>query len=95
MIKGKVQEGIVVSDKCDKTCVVEVERILSHPLYKKIIKKKRKFIVHDEGNQCKIGDFVRIIETRPISKRKRWKIIEILKRGQKYDTSADTIESSG
>ncbi len=75
----KVLMGRVVSDKMDKTIVVEVERLVQHPLYKKIIKKRKKFMAHDEENRCRIGDIVSIIETRPLSKRKRWQVIEIIK----------------
>ncbi|MCX7739322.1 MAG: 30S ribosomal protein S17 [Hydrogenothermaceae bacterium] len=71
--------GIVVSDKMDKTVVVAVERKMSHPLYGKQIKKTKKFHAHDEENRCKVGDVVRIREFRPISKLKRWVVVEILK----------------
>jgi len=73
----KIREGVVVSDKMDKTVVVLVERKTSHPFYKKVIKLSKKFKAHDEENKCKVGDRVRIIETRPLSKDKRWKILEI------------------
>lgn len=77
----KIRTGIVVSDKMNKTVVVTVERVFRHPLYGKIIKRKKKYMVHDEKNQCKIGDSVKIIETKPISKFKRWHMIEIIKKG--------------
>ena len=70
--------GTVVGKKMKKTVTVQVERQVRHPLYKKIIKKQRTFLAHDEYEKCKIGDVVRIIETRPISKRKRWRVIEIV-----------------
>lgn len=70
--------GHVVSNKMDKTVVVAVDRFVKHPLYRKIIRKTSKFMAHDETNQCKIGDKVRIEETRPLSKRKRWKVIEVV-----------------
>lgn len=70
--------GIVVSDKMDKTVVVAVERKMSHPLYGKQIKKTKKFHAHDEENRCKVGDVVRIRESRPLSKLKRWVVVEIL-----------------
>ncbi len=70
--------GRVVSDKMDKTVVVLVERQFRHPLYEKRIKKSRKFYAHDEKNQYKVGDIVRIVETRPISKTKRWVVVEKL-----------------
>ncbi len=75
----KILKGSVVSDKMDKTVVVSVERIFQHPLYKKIIKTKKKYKAHDEENRCRIGDVVEIIESRPISKTKRWKVLRIVK----------------
>jgi len=70
--------GTVVGKKMKKTVTVEVERQIRHPLYKKIVRKKKTFLVHDETEKCKIGDTVRIIETRPISKTKRWRVLEIV-----------------
>ena len=72
--------GTVVGKKMQKTATVLVERQIRHPLYKKTIKKKKCFLVHDESDSCKVGDIVRIVETRPISKRKRWRIIEVVKK---------------
>jgi small subunit ribosomal protein S17 len=74
----KVRVGKVVSDKMDKTIVVATESLVAHPLYKKQIKVTKKFKVHDENNQCKIGDTVKIMETRPLSKDKRWRLVEVL-----------------
>lgn len=74
----KVRVGKVVSDKMDKTIVVATESLVAHPLYKKQIKMTKKFKVHDENNQCKIGDTVKIMETRPLSKDKRWRLVEVL-----------------
>ncbi|RUM59333.1 MAG: 30S ribosomal protein S17 [Persephonella sp.] len=76
--KKKEFIGKVVSDKMDKTVVVAVERYVPHPLYKKRVKKTTKFYAHDEENKCKVGDIVRIREHRPISKLKRWIVVEIL-----------------
>jgi len=70
--------GVVTGKKMKKTVTVLIERQVRHPLYKKIIKRKKKFLVHDEYEKCKVGDFVKIMETRPISKRKRWRILEIV-----------------
>jgi len=70
--------GTVVGRKMKKTVTVQVERQVRHPLYKKIIKKQRTFLAHDEYEKCKLGDVVRIVETRPISKRKRWRVVEIV-----------------
>lgn len=74
----KVRVGKVVSDKMDKTIVVATESLVAHPLYKKQIKTTKKFKVHDESNLCKTGDTVKIMETRPLSKDKRWRLVEVL-----------------
>jgi small subunit ribosomal protein S17 len=74
----KTRVGVVVSDKMDKTVVVEVRRRVQHPFYKKYIQKRSRFMAHDEQNQCAVGDKVRIVETRPLSKSKRWRIQERL-----------------
>jgi len=71
--------GRVVSDKMDKTVVVVVERLRRHPLYKKVIRIRKKFKAHDADNACQIGDMVRIVESRPLSREKRWVVEEILK----------------
>ena len=93
MGKRKVRIGQVVSDKMDKTVVVAVETSRSHPLYKKIIRKVKKYKSHDENNACCIGDKVKIVESRPLSKEKRWRVVEILTKGRSI-TSAEVIESS-
>ncbi len=72
--------GRVVSDKMDKTVVVRVERMHRHSLYKKVVKKSKKYKAHDEGNECRVGDLVRIVESRPLSREKRWVVEEILER---------------
>jgi small subunit ribosomal protein S17 len=74
--------GRVVSDKMEKTVVVAVDYLKPHPLYRKTIRNTKKFHAHDETNQCKIGDTVRIGETRPLSKTKRWEVVEIVTRGE-------------
>lgn len=74
--------GRVVSDKMDKTVVVAVDYLKPHPLYRKIIRRTSKFHAHDEENACKTGDVVRIEETRPLSRTKRWRVIEIVQRGE-------------
>jgi len=76
--KRKVREGLVVSDKMDRTVVVAVETRKVHPLYKKATRVTKKYKAHDENNACKIGDKVKIVETRPLSKEKRWRVIEIM-----------------
>lgn len=78
----KIRVGTVVSDKMDKTVVVAVERTIRHPLYKRTIKRTTKFMAHDEQNQAKVGDKVRLMETRPLSKRKRWRVVEIVERAR-------------
>ncbi len=74
------KEGIVISDKMDKTAVVEVGRLVMDPLYGKYLKRRSRFMAHDEKNECKIGDRVRIQESRPLSRHKRWVVKEILER---------------
>lgn len=76
----KTLTGIVVSDKMDKTVVVAIEESTQHPIYKKTIKRTKKFKAHDEENTCTIGDKVKIMETRPLSKDKRWRVIQILEK---------------
>ncbi len=76
----KTRVGRVVSDKMDKTIVVAVETFVKHPIYKKRVKRTVKFKAHDELNQCGIGDTVRIMETRPLSKDKRWRLVEIVEK---------------
>ena len=78
----KVQVGKVVSDKMDKTVVVAIETLVRHSLYGKIVKRTKKFKAHDEENACRVGDKVRVMETRPLSKEKRWRVVEILGREQ-------------
>ena len=78
----KTRIGKVVSDKMDKTIVVTVEDRVAHPLYKKIIKRTYRLKAHDENNECKIGDTVRVMETRPLSKDKRWRLVEIVEKAK-------------
>ena len=75
----KVRQGIVVSDKMDKTVVVLVERLVQHTKYKKYLRQRKKYKAHDPENRCKTGDFVAIVETRPLSREKRWLVRDILK----------------
>ncbi|NTW97468.1 MAG: 30S ribosomal protein S17 [Oscillochloris sp.] len=77
-----VKVGRVVSNKMEKTVVVAVDYLKPHPLYRKIIRKTNKFHAHDEENACKVGDLVRIEESRPLSRTKRWKVVEIVQRGE-------------
>ena len=78
----KERIGVVVSNKMDKSIVVEIERREKHPIYGKFIKKTDRFMAHDEKNECNIGDTVRIMETRPLSKNKRWRLVEIIERAK-------------
>ena len=78
----KARVGTVVSDKMDKTVVVAIRDNVKHPLYKKIIKRTVKLKAHDEKNECKIGDTVKVMETRPLSKDKRWRLVEIVERAK-------------
>ena len=78
----RVMVGTVVSDRMDKSIVVSVEMLKKHPVYKKYIKGSKKHTVHDEKNECRIGDIVRISETSPISKHKTWKVVEIIRRAK-------------
>ena len=80
--KRKTRFGRVVSDKMDKTVVVAVETPKRHPLYKKTIKKVVKYKAHDKNNECRPGDMVRIVETRPLSRQKRWRVAEIITKGE-------------
>jgi len=78
----KTLVGRVVSDKMNKTVTVSVERLVQHPVYKKIIKKTSKIYAHDEENQCRVGDKVKVMSTRPLSKLKRWRVVEIIERAK-------------
>ena len=78
----KTRIGLVVSDKMDKTIVVAIEQTVRHPLYKKTIKRTLKLKAHDEKNECGIGDRVKLMETRPLSKDKRWRLIEIMEKAK-------------
>lgn len=78
----KERTGVIVSNKMDKSIVVQVTRNVKHPIYGKFVKKSTKFIAHDEKNDCNIGDVVRIMETRPLSKNKCWRLVEIVERAK-------------
>ena len=78
----KTRVGVVVSDKMDKTIVVAVKDSVQHPLYKKILKRTKKFKAHDENNECGIGDKVKVMETRPLSHDKRWRLVEIIEKAK-------------
>ena len=90
--KHKTRFGRVVSNKMDKTVVVAVETSKRHPLYKKIIRRTVRYKAHDENNKCELGDMVRIVETRPLSKEKRWRVAEIMSRGEVVEVQPKEIE---
>jgi small subunit ribosomal protein S17 len=90
-VKRKTRFGRVVSDKMDKTVVVAVETPRHHPLYRKTIRRAVKYKAHDEKNQCRTGDMVRIVETRPLSKDKRWRVAEIVTKGEVAEIKPEEI----
>ncbi len=77
---AKTLTGVVVSDKMDKTVVVQVERLVKHPVYKKYVRRRNRFAAHDEQNECRVGDTVLIRQSRPLSRRKRWRVSKVLER---------------
>jgi small subunit ribosomal protein S17 len=80
--RRKLRTGKVVSDRMDKTAVVSIERLVKHPVYGRYVRKRSKFKVHDEKNECKVGDVIRFMETRPMSKDKRWRLVEFVERAK-------------
>ncbi len=78
----KTREGVVVSDLMDKTVVVQVQRLVRHRLYRRVIRRTSKYAAHDEQNECSVGDRVKITETRPLSKTKRWRIVTVLEKAK-------------
>ena len=80
--RRKSKVGSVVSSKMNKSIVVSVERLIKHPLYGKYFRKTSKFMAHDEENQCQVGDTVKIVETRPLSKLKRWRLVEVIEKAK-------------
>lgn len=96
--RRKIVEGVVKSDKMDKTIIVNVQRLVKHPLYGKYIRRSTRLWAHDEKNEAKRGDVVRIMETRPLSKNKRWRLIEVVRpllKESSDDTDADEAGSGG
>lgn len=78
----KIKVGVVTSNAMDKTITIKVERRIQHPIYGKFMRKSNKFMAHDENNECGVGDTVRIMETRPLSKNKRWRLVEVLEKAK-------------
>jgi small subunit ribosomal protein S17 len=91
--KKNEKVGVVVSDKMHKTIVVEVSRRVPHPLYKRIITKRKKFYAHDENNEARMGDVVRIMESRPLSRLKRWRLVEIVRRAAHVAVEPEELEA--
>lgn len=89
--KRKVRTGTVISNKMDKTVVVLVETLRRHPLYKKVVRHRSTFKAHDEKKDCGIGDIVRIVETRPLSKDKRWRVVEIVRKKERAEVQPAEI----
>lgn len=89
----KTAVGVVISDRMDKTVVVRVERLVQHPKYKKVVKRYTKYKAHDERNECRVGDKVLIIETRPLSKTKRWRVMKILEKAP--EAMPEVVEEVG
>lgn len=87
----KTRTGIVVSDKMDQTVIVSVERLAHHPLYHKTIKRVVRYKAHNKNNESKVGDQVKIVETRPLSRDKRWRVIEILKKGETVEVKPTEV----
>ncbi len=80
--RRKLRVGKVVSDRMDKTCVVSIERLVKHPTVGRYVRQRAKFKVHDEKNECRVGDVIRFMETRPLSKDKRWRFVEFVERAR-------------
>ena len=80
--RRKVRTGVVVSDKMDKTVLIRIDRKVRHPLYKKTVARSNKLAAHDENNEAHVGDTVRVMETRPLSKTKRWRVVEVVERAK-------------
>jgi small subunit ribosomal protein S17 len=80
--RRKIRQGLVVSDKMDKTVLVQIDQVFKHPVYGKVVRKSSKLAAHDETNDAHAGDTVRIMETRPLSKSKRWRVIEVVERAK-------------
>jgi small subunit ribosomal protein S17 len=86
--KGALRVGVVTSDKMDKSVVVRVDRIVKHDKYKRFVRRRAKFMAHDEANSCKIGDTVEIVESRPLSSRKRWRVRRIVRTAERVAPTA-------
>lgn len=94
-MRKTTKTGVVIGNNMKKTVTVLVERPVRHPLYKKIVKRRKKFLVHDEYEKCKVGDVVKIIETRPLSRRKRWRVLEIVGLSPEETKREKEVEEKG
>jgi small subunit ribosomal protein S17 len=94
-MRKTTKTGVVIGNNMKKTVTVLVERPVRHPFYKKIVKRRKKFLVHDEYEKCKVGDVVKIIETRPLSKRKRWRVLEIVGLSPEETKKEKEVEEKG
>ncbi|MGH9328513.1 MAG: 30S ribosomal protein S17 [Terriglobia bacterium] len=92
MRRRQQKVGVVTSNKMQKTIVVTVERQITHPLYKRVVRRSRKFMAHDEKGECRVGDTVRIQETRPVSARKRWRVVEVVSRIRPLTSEAESVQ---
>lgn len=90
----KVRLGTVVSNRMQKTIVVRVDRLVQHPKYQRVVRRATSFKVHDETNNAKIGDYVKIMETRPLSKDKRWRLVEVLRRGSPSSQAPEAVRQT-
>ena len=81
----KLRTGTVTSDRMDKTVAVEIGRAYQHPLYKKIVRRSTKILAHDEQNECRVGDLVQVVEVRPLSRRKRWRVRQVVSKAESID----------
>ncbi|MBI3013613.1 MAG: 30S ribosomal protein S17 [Candidatus Tectomicrobia bacterium] len=93
--RRKVRVGLVISDKMDKTVVVSVQRQYQHPVYQRVVRQTKKYKVHDDENRCRVGDKVRIVETRPLSKEKRWRVTKVLERATVLAPVQGKVKAAG
>jgi small subunit ribosomal protein S17 len=84
--------GVVMSNKMAKTVAVKVERAVNHLLYKRVVRRSKQFLAHDEKNECNVGDTVRIVETRPLSRRKRWRVVEVISKAVQVAPVAESVQ---
>jgi len=90
--RRQLKLGVVTSNKMAKTVAVKVERQVNHPLYKRVVRYSKQFLAHDEKNECNVGDTVRIVETRPLSRRKRWRVIEVISKAVQVAPVVESVQ---